>query len=98
MASHDVEWDSTRNFPNFEKHDVDFEAAKLIFTGPCLEQVDGRRGYGEERIICIGAMQGFEIVVVYTWRGKTRRLISARRANGIERQAYRQAVLKLESS
>ncbi len=83
---------------NIEKHRIDFEAAKLIFAGPCLEQLDKRRAYGEERVICIGAVRGFEMVIVDTWRGETRRLISARRANDRERQAYRQALLTLKNS
>lgn len=98
MSAQDFEWDEAKNLHNIKKHRIDFEAAKLVFAGPCLERLDKRRAYGEERVICVGAVRGLEIVVVYTWRGKTRRLISARRANDRERQAYRQALLRLESS
>ena len=40
----------------------------------------------------IGVVEGRELFVVYTMRGETRRIISARKANRHERQAYRKAV------
>jgi uncharacterized DUF497 family protein len=84
-------WDPLKNGRNIEKHGIDFEAAKLIFGGPILEQEDARRDYGETRVVAIGAVEGTEIVVVYTWREESRRIISARRAHDKERKAYRAA-------
>jgi len=49
---------------------------------------DRRRDYGEERVIAIGEVDGEVLVVVYTDRGNTRRIISARRANRKERQLW----------
>jgi uncharacterized DUF497 family protein len=63
----------------------------LIFEGPVLERNDVRKDYGEQRIQAIGKVDGDSLFVVYTWRGATRRIISARLANRSERDAYRKA-------
>jgi len=85
----DFEWDPVKQAANLAKHGVDFEDAIGIFDGPTLEQIDNRRDYGETRIVAIGVVKGRELTVVYTERGESRRLISARRAHGSERKAYR---------
>ncbi|HJU09919.1 MAG TPA: BrnT family toxin [Candidatus Binataceae bacterium] len=80
------EWDKAKNLQNIAKHHIDFVEAVLIFESPVLEKVDRR--YGEERIAAIGITNGVELFVVYTWRGRNRRIISARRASRRERQKY----------
>ena len=85
------EWDSAKNSDNLAKHGVDFEDAIRIFDGLVIEAVDRRREYGEERIAAVGTVNGLHLLVVYTWRGQSRRIISARRANKYEREAYRRA-------
>lgn len=83
-----VEWDENKNAANREKHKVDFETAKKIWLGPVLERPDTRFDYGEDRFIALGDADGIMLVVVYTWRGKARRIISARKAGQDERRAY----------
>jgi uncharacterized DUF497 family protein len=73
------------------KHGIDFDDAVRIFEGPVLEKVDQRRNYGEERIATVGVANGLDLFVVYTVRKGNRRIISARRANRHEREAYRRA-------
>ena len=80
------EWDESKRQANLAKHYIDFLDAKQVFEGPVFERVDNR--HGEDRILAIGLMEGIEIVVVYTMRGKRRRIISARRAHRDERQNY----------
>lgn len=46
--------------------------------------------YGEARIQVIGRAGADVLFVVYTWRGGSRRIISARQANRRERNAYRE--------
>ena len=82
------EWDEQKRAANLAKHGVDFEAAKLIFDGVTLEFPDNRRDYGEPRIGAFGVVQGEVLFVVYTPRGDSRRLISARKAGTYERQIY----------
>lgn len=62
-----------------------------------LEQVDSRRGYGERRIIALGRAQGIPLTVVYSGRAEAggeinRRIISARKSNRREREAYKHEV------
>ena len=86
------EWDEAKRRSNFAKHGVDFERAHLIFDGPILEAPDGRRDYGERRVGAYGEADGEVLFVIYTRRGASRRLISARKAGADERQTYREAV------
>ncbi len=53
-----------------------------------IEWLDDREDYGEDRFVTVGHVQGREIVVVYTIRGESRRLIMARRATRREREEY----------
>ena len=85
------EWDAAKNAANIAKHGIDFEDATRIFDGPVLERPDERRNYGETRIVAFGVLENRELAVVYTMRGRRRRIISARRANSSEREAYREA-------
>ncbi len=85
------EWDEAKSEENLEKRGFDFEFAARIFKGgDRLEYEDRRRDYGERRFAAIGEVEGQILFVVYTWRGPTRRIISARRASRRERNGYRQ--------
>ena len=88
------EWDATKNSVNFAKHGIDFRDAMRLFEGPVLESPDDRRDYGEARVIAVGVVDNRAVAVVYTMRGKRRRIISARRAHSREREAYREAYRK----
>ena len=83
------DWDETKNRTNFEKHQIRFEEAALIFAGPTLTAIDDRQDYGEVREISIGQIRGqVYLVVVHTDREGTTRLISARQAKLPERRRY----------
>ena len=74
-------WDKAKSEHNFQTRGFGFDFAALIFSGLVLEAPDDRQDYGEIRIRAIGQAQGFVLAVVYTDRGDTRRIISARLAN-----------------
>lgn len=82
------EWDEAKRQANIEKHYIDFADLEPIFSGPIIERVDTRQNYGEIRVILVGTLDNIVLVVVYTWRGSVRRIISARRANDRERRKY----------
>jgi uncharacterized protein len=82
------EWDERKREGNLRHHKVDFVDVLSIFDGATLEIVDDRSNYGETRIRCLGEIEGRVYVVVYTWRGVNRRIISARKANARERRIY----------
>jgi uncharacterized DUF497 family protein len=50
------EWDAAKNSANIAKHGIDFDDAIRLFEGPVLESIDGRRDYGEARIIAFGVV------------------------------------------
>ncbi len=60
-----------------------------MFDGPIIEQTDRRQDYGEVRMQAVGAVGGLILLCVYTDRDTARRIISLRRANRRERDAYR---------
>lgn len=90
-------WDRAKSEGNWRERGFDLDFASLIFDGPTLEREDERKDYGERRVIIVGRADGLELTVVYTDRvdasGRLeRRIISARRSNRHERQAYQEAV------
>jgi uncharacterized DUF497 family protein len=86
------EWDDAKSSRNYAARGFDFEFASRIFAGRTVEVDDKRCDYGERRIKAIGQVDGFILVVIYTWRGEHRRIISARVANQRERHGYHQKV------
>jgi uncharacterized DUF497 family protein len=59
-----------------------------------LVRVDTRAHYGEERWVGVGVLQGRVVVVVFTDRdeGETIRIISMRKAQRHEREAYEETI------
>ncbi|MGQ0662705.1 MAG: BrnT family toxin [Pseudomonadota bacterium] len=83
------EWDGAKSEANLRQRGFDFAYAVGIFGGPTLEMDDERVDYGEPRIQAIGRVNDDILFVVYTWRGRERRIISARLASRRERHVYR---------
>jgi uncharacterized DUF497 family protein len=83
-------WDEAKNEVNIRKHGLDFADAHEVFDGPILEKLDDRFHYGEERWIAIGLLRGILcVVVVYAESGnETIRIISLRKGDRYEREAY----------
>ena len=92
-------WDARKSDRNLRERGFDFEFASQIFDSPTLERADTRRDYGERRVIALGKAQDIPLTVVYTDRAEaggevSRRLISARKSDRHERQAYKKAIAK----
>ncbi|MDJ0728618.1 MAG: BrnT family toxin [Crocosphaera sp.] len=84
----EFEWDDRKNEQNIRKHKVSFDLARLIFLDDYLCRLDDRVSYNEERWQAIGQVSGIIIHVTYTIRKERIRIISARKASKIEKQAY----------
>jgi len=84
----DFDWDEEKRFNNIEKHGVDFYDAYLMFQTPLIQERDLREDYGESRYIATGEWRDKILVVAFTVREGTIRIISARKANHRERQKY----------
>jgi uncharacterized DUF497 family protein len=81
-------WDLDKEAKNITERRIDFTTASQIWKGPLVERIDERRDYGETRIITTGEVDGRLMVVVFTWRGTARRIISARKANLREKRRF----------
>lgn len=83
-----VEWDDNKNRINRKKHGISFETAAYVFLDEYrFEELDESHSTEELRYITIGKVHNV-IFVVYTQRGDTSRLISARAATPKERSFY----------
>lgn len=91
------EWSSAKSEANLRERGFDFAFGAMVFQGVTLEVQDRRRDYGEVRYVAVGVVDGIVLTVVYTDRNRgeetaVRRIISARRSNRHEREAYEAAV------
>ena len=62
--------------------------AEEVLAGATLTVEDDRQDYGEDRSITIGFLDGTMVVLVWTPRDATHRIISMRKANERERTLY----------
>ena len=81
-------WDPEMSEATEQRRGIGFDRAAEIFTGRMVEWPDNRKDYGERRIRAVGESSGELLHVVYTRRGDTVRIISARRANQKERARW----------
>lgn len=83
-----VEWDEAKRRSNWANHGVDFAAeARFDWTQATIE-ADLRRDYGEARFVAVGPLDGRLYVLIFTLRGRERRVISLRKANSRERRKW----------
>lgn len=84
------EWDENKAATNFRKHRVRMSEATPVFDDShAITIIDDESDPGEQRFVTLGmGGSGRVLAVVYTWRGDTIRIISARQANPRERDNY----------
>lgn len=84
------EWDEEKAQTNLRKHRVSFDEAITVFSDPFSITIpDPGHSDEEERFVDIGSSEaGSVLVVVYTERGDSIRIISCRRATPTERRFY----------
>jgi uncharacterized DUF497 family protein len=87
------EWDPPKAETNFKKHGVRFSEAKPVFEDDCAITIpDDGSDQSEQRFISIGTgLKGRVLVVVYCYRGRNIRIISARLAEPRECRQYGEA-------
>ncbi len=88
----DFEWDSSKERINRGKHQISFVEAIEVFgdeRSSCLPDPD--HSVGEARYLLFGlSLKGNHLVVSFTERAASIRIISARRMTRRERKAYEQ--------
>lgn len=84
------EWDSHKAEINLRKHGVSFEeAATVFYDSSALEMADEKHSTVERRMILLGySLAKRLLVVIFTIRGGTIRIISSRIASRKERRFY----------
>ena len=83
-----IEFDPQKRALTLANRGLDMAEAGAIFAGPTLTAPDDRQDYGEERFLTIGLLDRRMVIVVRTWRGTKRRIISLRKANEREQKLY----------
>jgi uncharacterized protein len=86
----ECKWDKVKAAGNLSKHGVSFEEAKTVFDDPLyVDFYDPSHSESEERYLIVGVSSQKRLLIVsYTERGNSVRLISAREVTRREREAY----------
>ena len=80
------EWDESKRLKVIEKHGIDLIRTALIFEVHHI--LVSAKSDVEQRYKAVGPLDGKLIAVIFTYRGDTIRLITARRARQDESRAY----------
>jgi len=88
-----IVWEPKKAKTNYLKHQIRFSDAELVLFDPLALSREDEDTEGERRFVSIGSdALGRTLVVVYTYRGKNIRLISARKATSKERKRYEKGI------
>lgn len=89
----DITWDPNKAELNFIKHKVRFSDAEAALFDAFALTLDEQYIAPEKRFVTVGSDAiGRIIVVVYSYRADTIRLISARKATPTERKQYEKGI------
>jgi uncharacterized protein len=89
----DIDWDPRKAEANFKKHRIRFSDAETVLLDPMALTINDRDVGQEKRFLTVGSdLLGRVVVVAYTYRGNSIRIISARRATSKERLYYEKGI------
>ena len=88
----EFEFDPRKSHENRRKHGLSLDQAKELWEVPAV--VVKARTADEERFMIIGRLGGKFFSCIYTMRGETIRLISARRSHPKEEYLYHEGIQK----
>lgn len=80
----EIEFDPKKREATLKERGLDFRDADKVFSGRTATLADTRVNYGEDRFITAGFLNERLVVVVWTERGASRRIISMRYAHAKE--------------
>ena len=84
-----ITFDPNKAATNYRKHGIRFSDAEPVLFDPMALTREDKDADGEQRFVSIGVdATGRVLVVVFMYRGKEIRLISARPATVKEREYY----------
>lgn len=87
-----ITFDPAKRAATIAQRGLDFADAGAVFAGRHATAPDGRQDYGEARYITAGHLAGRVVVIVWTPRDGTRRVISMRYAHAQEAERWRRAM------
>jgi len=89
----DCGWDLRKAEANYKKHGVRFsEALPVLEDDYAITITDEESDPDEQRFVSMGTgVKGRVLVVVYSYRGKKIRILSARQAEAHERSQYEES-------
>ncbi|MFP4532149.1 MAG: BrnT family toxin [Desulfobacterales bacterium] len=86
-------WDPKKAESNFKKHKIRFSDAEMVLYDPFAMTLEEQVVAAQQRFVSIGSdAVGRVIVIVYSYRADTIRLISARKATPSERKQYEKGI------
>jgi hypothetical protein len=89
LSAMQIIWDPNKAELNFKKHRVRFSDAELVLYDPFAMTLEEQVREGEQRFVTVGTdAVGRIVVVVYSYRADTIRLISAKKATPSQRKQY----------
>ncbi|HEV2747256.1 MAG TPA: BrnT family toxin [Allosphingosinicella sp.] len=83
-----IGFDPAKRERNLAKHGLDLADAAKLLAGRCLERLDDRWDYGEDRWVSVGWLEGQLAVCVWSDWGEQARVISLRKATADEQAEY----------
>lgn len=83
-----ISYDPVKRALTLETRALDFDDAGKVFARLHFTIRDNRFDYGEERYLTLGPLDDRLVVLVWTPRGESRRIISMRHANDREKAGY----------
>lgn len=84
----EIAFDPEKRAKTIAVRGLDFARAGEVFAGRHFTAEDTREDYSEPRYITVGKLDGRMVVIVWTPRGESRRIISMRKANEREQARY----------
>ena len=88
----DIEFDPAKRRATLADRGLDMADAAEVFADAILTLADTRLDYGEDRFMTVGYLRDRMVIVIWTMRGTSRRIISLRKANEPEQDAYRSSL------
>lgn len=80
----EIDFDPVKRAKTLAERGLDFLDAPIVFAGGEFTECSFREGVEEERQITYGRLRERWVVMVWTWRGRARRIISMRHAHDEE--------------
>ncbi len=92
MTKISIEYDEAKRLKILEERGLDFQDAPTVFAGVHAQIEDARKDYGEVRYRVWGFLEDRRVCLVWTPRGKNRRIITMMHAHEQEHEAYFRAL------